>query len=136
MRSFCKFLQFTSLFTTLSILTSAVNTLASILNLISRAWINMLNNSNLSTCRKHSCFTTIKNVTTWHVSSLPIFQFVSSEKGLHALSHDIFMPLVTDGAKCFLDNANKWIIFILNIVLTLFSDVRKNISLIKTRLDC
>lgn len=35
------------------------------------------------------------------------------------------MPLVTDGAKCFLDNANKWIIFILNIVLTLFSDVRK-----------
>lgn len=35
------------------------------------------------------------------------------------------MPLVTDGAKCFLDNANKWIIFILNIVLTLFSDARK-----------
>lgn len=35
------------------------------------------------------------------------------------------MPLVTDGAKCLLDNANKWIIFILNIVLTLFSDVRK-----------
>lgn len=35
------------------------------------------------------------------------------------------MPLVTDGAKCFLDNVNKWIVFILNIVLTLFSDVRK-----------
>lgn len=77
MRSFCKFLQFTSVFTTL---TTAVNTLASIL--ISRGCINMLNNSNLSTSRKHSCFTTIKNVTNYHIFSLPIFQFVSSKKGL------------------------------------------------------